>query len=425
MTELSTKRGLNEIAAEIRYLDRHAAEILMGHAIEIGNRLAEAKELVPYGEWGDWLRREFDYSQSTAQNMMRIAKEYGAAQMGLFGPELESQTFGKLSYSKALQLLALPREEREEFVQENDVEAMSTRELAAAIKEKKAAEEAREKAEQEALALKEKIRALEEEDNRAGEELSEAQERAENAEAETERLRREIKELESRPVEVAVEIDQEAIEEAVEKAKAEAAQEKERLEQELKEAGEKLLSAAQERDKAKEAAKKAKEKLKTAQEEAEKAAGEKVAAAEAKAKEADREREKSAGEAEKLRKQLRMADPQVTAFGVLLQVAADALDEVWQKLEEIEDVDKSERCKTALRQMMEDYLPEETGDSGQMVDTPTAQDDGMEHGSQTVDAPAPTADEKGLKGDEAEEQIATSPSALSNDTQEMVEAVAV
>ena len=102
-------RTLEQVTEEIRYLDSQAKRLVLGHAIEIGRRLTEAKEMVPYGEWGNYITRELEYSQSTANNFMRIYAEYGAAQQSLYGPVAESQTLGKLSYSKALQLRTLSR----------------------------------------------------------------------------------------------------------------------------------------------------------------------------------------------------------------------------------------------------------------------------------------------------------------------------
>jgi chromosome segregation ATPase len=66
---------------------------------------------------------------------MRLFDEYGDKQITLFGAVANSQTFGSLSYSKALALLALPEEEREEFVESHPVDDMSTRELEKKIKE--------------------------------------------------------------------------------------------------------------------------------------------------------------------------------------------------------------------------------------------------------------------------------------------------
>lgn len=120
-------RSAEVIAAEIRSIDAQTREIVLRSAIEIGNRLNEAKELVAHGEWGPWLEANVHYSQSTANNFMRIAEEYGS----------NFQAIENLTYTKALALLGVPADEREQCAQENDVDNMSARELQQAIKEKK------------------------------------------------------------------------------------------------------------------------------------------------------------------------------------------------------------------------------------------------------------------------------------------------
>jgi len=51
--------------------------IYLTAAIKIGRRLTEAKALLKYGEWGKWLEASVDFSQSRANKLMRIFKEYG------------------------------------------------------------------------------------------------------------------------------------------------------------------------------------------------------------------------------------------------------------------------------------------------------------------------------------------------------------
>ncbi|MBE7018212.1 MAG: DUF3102 domain-containing protein, partial [Ruminococcaceae bacterium] len=111
---IATYRDINSITAEIRTIKQSVGYLLLNSYIELGRRLVEAKELLPHGEWGAWLRDEAEFSQSTANNMMNIFREYGADQASLFG-EAKSQTLGNLTYSKAVALLQVPAEEREEF----------------------------------------------------------------------------------------------------------------------------------------------------------------------------------------------------------------------------------------------------------------------------------------------------------------------
>ena len=155
--ELPAERDIAVITKEIKDIQRQAKATALMYAVEIGRRLCEAKSLLPYGAWGEWLRDEVDFSQSSANNFMRLFDEYGSAQISIFGASVDSQTLGKLPYSKALQLLAIPSDEREEFAEEVDAENISTRELAAVIKE-------REEAKREAEELKEKLRAAQEAD---------------------------------------------------------------------------------------------------------------------------------------------------------------------------------------------------------------------------------------------------------------------
>lgn len=138
MTTEIIVRNVDVIAAEICSIKDQTRKIVLGNSIEIGKRLVEAKDIVPHGEWGNWLEQSVDYSQSTANNLMKIFMEYGANQLALFGSDAKSQALGNLSYTQAVALLGVPAEEREEFVEKNDVKAMSTRELQAVIKEKQA-----------------------------------------------------------------------------------------------------------------------------------------------------------------------------------------------------------------------------------------------------------------------------------------------
>ena len=199
------ERTAQTVAVEIRTLQKQAQGIILSYAIEIGRKLEEAKAMIPFGEWGEWLKRELDYSPSTAQNLMKLFREYGDDQISLFGGS-KSQTFGNLTYSKALKLLAIPdAEDREQFASENDVEHMSVRELEAAIKERDAARKDAEQARFEADAAKNEAEQTKEEAARARENLAAreksymenlaaAEQEKNAAEKELEALRRELEE---------------------------------------------------------------------------------------------------------------------------------------------------------------------------------------------------------------------------------------
>lgn len=241
---MTAQRDIRTVTAEIRSLHRQAQCMVLGYAIEIGRKLKEAKTLLPYGQWGQWLREEVEFSQSTAQNFMKIFEEYGARQVSLFG-DAESQTLGNLPYTHALKLLALPAEEREEFAREHHVEDLSSRELADLLRER---DQAREDAVRERQALTgERDAALDkaqaaEKARREAETLAQAaRAQLETAKKAAEESRKALRELRENP---------EVPETVLAKLRAEA-------DQAAQQAAEKQLQAAQEAEKRAEGLKKA------------------------------------------------------------------------------------------------------------------------------------------------------------------------
>lgn len=150
MHEISIVRTLPIIATEINAIKDQTRKLILCSSIEIGRRLSEAKAMLPHGEWGNWLKESVDYSQSTANNLMNIFDKYGSQQISMFGDNAKSQAIGNLSYTQAVALLGVPDESREQFIEENNVAEMSTRELQAAIKQLKEAQERAQKAEERA-----------------------------------------------------------------------------------------------------------------------------------------------------------------------------------------------------------------------------------------------------------------------------------
>ena len=135
MSDIITARDPEIIAAEINTIKEQVQRVLIYASIEIGGKLTEAKSLVPQGEWGKWLEQNVEYSQSTAENMMKLYKEYGGNQESLFDTWTKSETFAKLTYTQHLALLALPFSDRQEFAEQNNVEEMSTRQLQKAVQD--------------------------------------------------------------------------------------------------------------------------------------------------------------------------------------------------------------------------------------------------------------------------------------------------
>lgn len=176
MKESRTDAIASEINAIKKTTEKTVRGVMLRAVVDIGRLLTEAKGMVPHGEWGAWLEKNVDYSQTTAGDMMRLYAEYGDTQVPLDGGPTDDELFGAIAPSKALALLALPREERREYVQTHDVDDVSVRQLReelAAVKadrdavkaaakaleatsdaEIAAAEQARKKAEEDAARLR-------------------------------------------------------------------------------------------------------------------------------------------------------------------------------------------------------------------------------------------------------------------------------
>ena len=148
MSNIVTARDIEMVTSDIHYAQRQGARQLLSNLIEIGRLLVEAKSMVPHGEWGKYLEERVNYSQSTANNYMKLYQEYGDNQESFFNSFSNSQAFGNLTYTQAIALLALPAEERQEFAETNDVADMSTRQLEQAIRERNEERAARERAEE-------------------------------------------------------------------------------------------------------------------------------------------------------------------------------------------------------------------------------------------------------------------------------------
>ena len=348
MNELQEVRTLEIVAAEIRSYTWS----MLTNIIEIGRRLCEAKEMLPHGEFMNWCTENFGYSKSQTNNFMRLYEAYGSEQNSMFGAELNRQTFGTLNYSKALALLALPSaEEREAFIEENNVDEMTTRELQQAIREKQEAEK--------------KIEALQKDiegERNRGDDAIKAKMEAEDllktqdqmlveARAQIEELAKLNKELENRPHEVAVETvrDEEAIAAAAKEAKEKA-----------EEAAKKRIAALEKQlNKAENERAEAVKKAETAGQDTEKQL--KAAAAEA---------EKIRAELEEARKQLKASDSDVTAFGIRFNSMQSEFGYLIAEYRKVEarDPETADKLHEAVRQLLEYFQRElDRKEDGQSV----------------------------------------------------------
>lgn len=336
MNEMEKIRTPEIIGAEIRMYVDTGRRVTLLCGIEIGRRLNEAKEILKHGEWLPWLERETDISERQAQRYMKVFNEYGAAQLGLFGPETNATTLSDLPISKALALLSVPESEREAFAEEVNAEAISTRELEDAIAARKAAEQRAADAERalheaeegQGLAmaeLQEKLDRTQEglrdalqKAARAAEGVGPYKTRAEEAEKAAAELREKVKDLENRPIATVKERDEEAIAEAVRLAKAKADAE----------AAEKINAIQKKLDKAE----RERDKLKDAAGKAESGAADKIAAAEQAAAAARQELEEA-------RKQIKAANANVTKFGVYFKEIQENINSLMELVREIRESD--------------------------------------------------------------------------------------
>lgn len=218
-----TERTIETITGEILEAKRVGGEAIL----TIGNGLIEAKAMLTHGEWLPWLTEQVEFSERTAQNFMKLARNWS-----------NPQALADLGATKALVLLALPPEERDSFMagthtvdgEEKTVIDMSARELEKALRDreqaladKTTAEKARAKMEQDMTMVKQLLETAQAERVEAVKAMERAIGDSDHAANTVAALEKEIAELKSRPVEVAVQtvVDQEAVAKA--RAEGEAA----------------------------------------------------------------------------------------------------------------------------------------------------------------------------------------------------------
>lgn len=181
-------RSIEAITEEILQNKRSAGEAIL----RIGQCLIEAKQMLTHGEWLPWLQERVEFSERTATRFMRLAREW-----------TNQTALSDLGATKALALLVLPQEEREQFLSERHmvdggekaVIDMTSRELAQALREKEVALAEKRAAEQAREAMAQDVRMTKSLLEAANQEKTAALDRSTA-------LRRELDELKARPVEI-------------------------------------------------------------------------------------------------------------------------------------------------------------------------------------------------------------------------------
>lgn len=231
-------RSIEIVTAEITMIRDNARKVFLESVIQIGTRLEEAKQMVPSGEWTAYLTDKLGYKPSTAQNYMRIAREFGGGQVSLTG-KTAADAFGQLSYSQILPLLGMAEEEREELAEENDLPSMSSREIAALVKERDEAKEAAEKATAEKAAAELKFEGAAKARETVLHELKLAQDECDEVKQTAANLQEQLDAIEDKPAEVR-ELTEEELEEIRFKVREENAEAARAAEERARAAEEKL-----------------------------------------------------------------------------------------------------------------------------------------------------------------------------------------
>lgn len=323
------RRDIEVITKEIHVLCSEAKRTMLLYAAEIGRRLVEAKEILPHGEWGGWLKEQCGFSQRTANKHMQIFKAYGSPQVSLLGAELNSPTWANLSYSQALSLLAVPDEEREEFVKAAHAEELSAREIDRLIKER---DEAVGKAE-----------AAERELQNTIEDTRELNARQRQLEAITEEQKAELEKARIAAKELTAKLDKAKENENAAKEKLKKLKESPEIPQELKD----RLKA----DAAAEANERAAEEIKKGIEEAERKAHE----AETARVLAESAAEAARSKAEELRKAVASADPAVSEFKILFTQVQETMDKMLDRMSRIGDSETAGKLAKAVKAVLDKY----------------------------------------------------------------------
>lgn len=340
MSDIVTARDPEIIAAEINTIKKQVQQAVIFASIEIGGKLMEAKSMVPQGEWGKWLENNVEYSQSTAENLMKLYKEYGGNQESLFDTWTGSQTFGKLTYTQHLALLALPFSDRQEFAEQNNVEEMSTRQLLKAVQDQLEQErrdheqaEARARdAEQNVVDMQQRLSAAKSSEDAWQAEIDKinaAKKKAEQAEADTKKkvedLQKQLKEAQLR--------------EEVVRADLKKAQEQPQIPEAMMEQLRQEVETA--------AAEKATEDIRK-----------KLEAAEEAQKAAEQRKQEAEAELVAAQKRLNMADPDMMEYTTLVQKMVSDYNVVngLRKKISVHDREKGEKCRQIQKKMLDLFV---------------------------------------------------------------------
>lgn len=330
---------LPEITAEIKYITESMNRTLLIGIIEIGKRFEIAKTLVDHGKWGEYCEKYTGYSQSMAENYIKAYKEYGKDQQSLFGDFTKSKLIGNLGITKLIELTAIPADEREHFVEENNItEETTVKQLHKLIQEKTdaLAQSAAKQAEAER-----KLKA----------EIEKNKQAAEEKQSTIERLQAELDIRNAEPATVPQDELEKMMQEADEKAKKSLQAEIDKLKTEKE-------KAEQAAEKAERAAKKSKQKAKNAEQQY-KELQDDVSSEKEKTAAAEKENEELKKTIEKLQKEsLLGSNEKMVKLQMCFEQAQSSIIAVKTALAAVEGSEKYDKLFAAVKETLKGKVEE-------------------------------------------------------------------
>ena len=330
---------LPEITAEIKYITESMNRTLLIGIIEIGKRFEIAKTLVDHGKWGEYCEKYTGYSQSMAENYIKAYKEYGKDQQSLFGDFTKSKLIGNLGITKLIELTAIPADEREHFVEENNItEETTVKQLHKLIQEKT-----------DALDRAEKKQAVAE--KKLEEQIKQSKQAAEDKQLMIERLQAELDIRNAEPATVPQDELEKMMQEADEKAKKSLQAEIDKLKTEKK-------KAEQAAEKAEQAAKKSKQKAKNAEQQYKKLQDD-VSSEKEKTAAAEKENEELKKTIEKLQKEsLLGSNEKMVKLQMCFEQAQSSIIAVKTALAAVEGSEKYDKLFAAVKETLKGKVEE-------------------------------------------------------------------
>lgn len=129
MNDLANTRQ-NEIARleDLALEARFCVQSINANLFRLGRVLIEAKSLVKHGEWMEWVRVNVDdMSMSKVDQLMSMCQRFDGR-----------REFESIGQTKLIKLLSLPEGSEDQFIQDHDIDSMTTRQVADAVKQARA-----------------------------------------------------------------------------------------------------------------------------------------------------------------------------------------------------------------------------------------------------------------------------------------------